>query len=156
LDKYDNIAQLFERSECMLDISVSLMLVVAVVFLVLLILLNSWLYQPLMAFMDERDKSIRKDLENVSANSSEIEELKAKAEEVIAEAKSEAAALRAKTIDESKLLAMSKIEAKKEELEEAYQEFLNSLKKEEEELKSELLSQMPLFKESLKAKFSQI
>ena len=140
----------------MLDISVSLMLVVAVVFLVLLILLNSWLYQPLMAFMDERDKSIRKDLENVSANSSEIEELKAKAEEVIAEAKSEAAALRAKTIDESKLLAMSKIEAKKEELEEVYQEFLNSLKKEEEELKSELLSQMPLFKESLKAKFSQI
>jgi F-type H+-transporting ATPase subunit b len=95
-------------------------------------------------------------LESVSANSSEIEELKAKAEEVIAEAKSEAAALRAKTIDESKLLAMSKIEAKKEELEEAYQAFLNSLKKEEEELKSELLSQMPLFKESLKAKFSQI
>ena len=140
----------------MLDISVSLMLIVAVVFLVLLILLNSWLYQPLMAFMDERDKSIRKDLENVNANSSEIEELRAKAEEVIAEAKNEAAALRAKTIEESKLLAMNKIEAKKEELEESYKEFLNSLKREEEELKSELLSQMPLFKESLKAKFSQI
>jgi len=140
----------------MLDISLSLMLVVAVVFLVMLILLNNWLYQPLMAFMDERDKSIRKDLENVSADSSEIEELKAKAEAVIAEAKSEAAALRAKTIDESKLLAMSKIEAKKEELEGTYKAFLDSLKKEEEELRSELISQMPLFKESLKAKFSQI
>jgi len=132
------------------------MLVVAVVFLMMLILLNNWLYQPLMAFMDERDKSIRKDLENVSADSSEIEELKAKAEAVIAEAKSEAAALRAKTIEESKLLAMSKIEAKKEELEETYKAFLDSLKKEEEELRSELISQMPLFKESLKAKFSQI
>jgi F-type H+-transporting ATPase subunit b len=140
----------------MLDISLSLMLVVAVVFLVMLILLNNWLYQPLMAFMDERDKSIRKDLENVSADSSEIDELKAKAEAVIAEAKSEAAVLRAKTIDESKLLAMSKIEAKKEELEETYKAFLDSLKKEEDELRSELISQMPLFKESLKAKFSQI
>jgi len=140
----------------MLDISVSLMLTVAVVFMVLLVLLNSWLYQPLMAFMDERDKNIRKDLESVNANTSEIDELRAKAEEVIANAKSEAAALRARTIEESKLLAEEKIEAKKRELEEKYSEFLVSLKKEEESLRNELLSQMPLFKESLKAKFSQI
>ena len=140
----------------MLDIHLSLMLLVAVVFLVMLILLNSWLYQPLLAFMDERDKSIRKDLENVSSNTSEIDELKAKTEAVIAQAKNEAAALRAKTIEESKLLAMSKIEAKEEELEKTYQGFLDELKKEEEQLKSELLSQMPPFKESLKAKFSQI
>ncbi len=140
----------------MLDIHLSLMLLVAVVFLVLLFLLNSWLYQPLLRFMDERDKSIRKDLENVSSNTHEIDELRAKADAVIAQAKNEAAAMRAKTIEESKLLAQSKLEAKKEELEKAYQEFLGELKKEEEQLKSELLSQMPLFKESLKAKFSQI
>ena len=140
----------------MLDIHVSLMLLVAVVFLVLLFLLNSWLYQPLLRFMDERDKSIRKDLENVSSNAHEIDELRAKADAVIAQAKNEAAAMRAKTIEESKLLAQSKVEARKEELEKAYQEFLAELKKEEEQLKSELLSQMPLFKESLKAKFSQI
>jgi F-type H+-transporting ATPase subunit b len=140
----------------MLDIHLSLMLLVAVVFLVLLFLLNSWLYQPLLRFMDERDKSIRKDLENVSSNTHEIDELRAKADAVIAQAKNEAAAMRAKTIEESKLLAQSKLEAKKEELESAYQAFLGELKKEEEQLKSELLSQMPLFKESLKAKFSQI
>ncbi|BBG65352.1 ATP synthase F0 sector subunit b' [Hydrogenimonas sp.] len=140
----------------MLDIVPSLMLVVAVVFLVLLILLNSWLYQPLLAFIDERDKSIRKDLENASSTGSEVEELKAKTEAIITEAKNEAAALRARTVEESKLLAMSKIEAKKEELEKRYQGFLDDLKKEEEQLKSELLSQLPLFKESLKAKFSQI
>ncbi len=140
----------------MLDIDPSLMLVVAVVFLILMALLNSWLYQPLLAFMDERDKSIRKDLESVSETSSDVEELKAKTEAIIAEAKNEAAAMRAKTIEESKLLAASKIEAKKEELEEKYKLFLDELKREEEELKSELLSQMPLFKESLKAKFSQI
>ena len=140
----------------MLDIHVSLMLLVAVVFLVLLTLLNSWLYQPLLRFMDERDRDIRKNLENVSSDTKEIDELNAKAEEVIAQAKNEAAALRAKTIEESKLLAQSKIEAKKEELEEAYRSFLDELKKDEEQLRSELLSQMPLFKESLKAKFSQV
>ncbi|WP_456485622.1 FoF1 ATP synthase subunit B' [Hydrogenimonas sp.] len=140
----------------MLDISLSLMLLVAIVFLALLIVLNSWLYQPLISFMDERDKTIRKDLENVQGDTSQIEELKAKTEEVIAKAKSEAAALRNRTVEESKMLAQSKIEAKKEELEKAYHEFLSSLKSEEQTLKSELLSQMPLFKESLKAKFSQI
>ncbi|NPA29808.1 MAG: F0F1 ATP synthase subunit B' [Epsilonproteobacteria bacterium] len=140
----------------MLDIHVSLMLLVAVVFLVLLMLLNSWLYQPLLRFMDERDKNIRRDLENVSSNTQEIDELRAKAEEVIANAKNEAAALRAKTIEESKLLAQSKLESKKEELEKRYEAFLEELKGEEAKLKSELLSQMPLFKESLKAKFSQI
>ena len=140
----------------MLDIHVSLMLLVAVVFLVLLALLNSWLYQPLLRHMDERDKNIRKDLENVSSNSQEIEELKAKAQEVIAQAKNEAAAMRAKTIEESKLLAQSKLEAKKEELDKAYAAFLEELKQEEERLRSDLLSQVPLFKESLKAKFSQI
>ncbi|WP_456380759.1 F0F1 ATP synthase subunit B family protein [Hydrogenimonas sp.] len=140
----------------MLDIHLSLMLLVAVVFLVLLTLLNNWLYQPLLEFMESRDRSIRQDLENVSSNSSEIDELKAKTEAVIAQAKNEAAAMRAKTIEDSKLLATSKIEAKKEELEEKYRSFLEELKTEETQLKSELLSQMPLFKESLKAKFSQI
>ncbi len=140
----------------MLDIHLSLMLLVAVVFLVLLMLLNSWLYQPLLRFMDERDRNIRKDLENVSSNSAEIDELKAKTEAVIAQAKTEAAAMRAKTIEESKLLAQSKLEAKKEELDKAYEEFLQGLKEEESQLKNELLSQMPLFKESLKAKFSRI
>jgi F-type H+-transporting ATPase subunit b len=97
----------------MLDIHVSLMLLVAVVFLVLLTLLNNWLYQPLMKFMDERDKSIRKDLENVSSNTHEVEELRAKAEAVIAQAKNEAASMRAKTIDESKLLAERRLRRKK-------------------------------------------
>jgi F-type H+-transporting ATPase subunit b len=140
----------------MLDISLSLMLLVAVIFIALLVVLNNWLYQPLLTFMDERDRSIRKDLENVSADTGEIEELKAKAEAVISEAKNEAAALRAKTIEESKLEAEQKIGAKKEELEAQYQAFLASLKEEEAQLKSELLSQLPLFKESLKAKFSRI
>jgi len=140
----------------MLDISISLMLFVTVVFLILLMLLDSWLYQPLMAFMQERDKSIRRDLERANSNDFEIEQFKARAQEVIAKAKEDAVALRNKTIEESKLLAASKIEAKKEELEGAYRAFLDSMKKEEEELRSELISQMPLFKESIKAKFSQV
>ena len=140
----------------MLDISISLMLLVAVVFLALVVLLNGWLYQPLLRFMDERERSIRKDLAAASEENHEVEELQAKAREVVEKAKAEAAALRAKTIEESKMEAETKIEAKKEELEKAHHAFLEELKKEESQLKSELLSQLPLFKESLKAKFSQI
>jgi len=47
----------------MLDIDLSLMLFVFVVFFVLLAVLNQTLYKPLLKFMDDRDQSISKDLE---------------------------------------------------------------------------------------------
>ena len=139
----------------MLDIHISLMLLAAVVFLVLLVTLNNRLYQPLLEFMDARERNIKRDLEAVNSDSTETDEMKAKAAEAIAKAKSDAAALRARTIEESKELAETKLEAKRKELAGAYDTFLAELDKEETQIKSELLSQIPLFKESLKAKFSQ-
>jgi F-type H+-transporting ATPase subunit b len=140
----------------MLDIHQSLMLFVLVVFLLLIYLLNKIAYKPLVDFMDRRDSSIAKDFEASKNLSSNSDELYMKSNEVINEAKSEAALIRQKAIDEAKNIAQSKLEAKQNELESSYNKFLDELGKEQQELKNSILSQLPLFKESLKAKFSKL
>ncbi|MFT7824192.1 MAG: F0F1 ATP synthase subunit B' [Sulfurimonas sp.] len=140
----------------MLDLHLPLMLFVLVLFLSLLVLLNNMLFQPLVKFMDDRDNTIAKDLEAAKGLSGNTDELNAKADEILSNAKVEAAAIRQKAIDDEKALAASKVETKQSELEKEYTRFKERLASDKEELKNSLLSQMPLFKESLKAKFSKL
>ena len=140
----------------MLDLHLPLMLFVLVLFLTLLVLLNNMLFKPLVKFMDDRDASIAKDLEAAKSVNGNTDELNAKAEDIISEAKNEAATIRQKAIDDQKTLAASKVETKQSEIDKAYEGFVTKLTSEKENLKNELLSQMPLFKESLKAKFSKL
>jgi len=140
----------------MLDINPLLLLSTLVVFLILIAVLNSWLYRPLTAFMQKRDEDIKRDLSKVGSNDSEIKELLAKAESIVMNAKLEAAALREKVIADAKELADSRIEAKKAALANEYAEFERSLEERREELKRELLGDVPAFKDALKLKFSQI
>ncbi|MEA1919199.1 MAG: FoF1 ATP synthase subunit B' [Campylobacterota bacterium] len=140
----------------MLDISPILLGSTIVVFLMLIAVLNSWLYNPLFSYMEKRDADIQKDLSEVGNNDAEISELEAKAQKIINDAKLEAAALREKVIADAKELAESKMEAKRATLAKEYEEFEASLLKERDELNNALLSQVPLFKEAVKAKFAQI
>jgi F-type H+-transporting ATPase subunit b len=140
----------------MLDLHLPLMLFVLVLFLALLVLLNNMLFKPLIKFMDDRDASIAKDLEAAKSFSGNTDELNVKADDIISKAKNEAATMRQKAIDDEKTLAASKVETKQGEIDKEYEGFVKSLASEKENLKNELLSQMPLFKESLKAKFSKL
>ena len=140
----------------MLDINPILLLVTFVVFLSLIAVLNSWLYNPLFSFMNKRDEDIKRDLEKVGSNDDEINELTSKAESIIMSAKLEAAALREKVIADAKELADSKLEAKRAELANEYLEFEQSLAKSKEQLTSDLMTQVPVFKKAVEAKFSQI
>jgi len=140
----------------MLDINPILLLVTFVVFLSLIAVLNSWLYNPLFNFMNKRDEDIKKDLEKVGSNDSEIDELNSKAENIIMTAKLDAAALREKVIADAKELAESKLEARRAELAQEYMEFEQSLAQSKEQLTKDLMSDVPLFQEAVKAKFNQI
>ena len=140
----------------MLDLNPGLMLFVLVVFFALMVFLNQTLYTPLIKFMDDRDKSIADDLKNANEMSGSNDELNAKADAVLADAKAEANAVREKATNEAKALAESKIESKTGEIDEQYQSFVVELSKEKEELEKSLLEQMPLFKESLKTKMNSL
>ena len=139
----------------MLDIHLPLMVFVFVVLMTLLFLLNRILFKPLIGFMDERNQSIAKDLESSKNLSGDSEELHAKAMQIISDAKTESAAIRQKAIDEAKLVAQGKIDAKQKELEAAYDSFAQNLAKEKNALKDALLAQMPQFKDGIKAKLSK-
>ena len=140
----------------MLDLNLGLMLFVLVIFFSLLYLLNQMLYKPMLQFMDDRDKSIANDLKNAKEMAGNSDELKAKADAILAKAKAEANAIREKAVNEAKALAESKIESKTEELDNKYQSFVEELNNEKEELTKSLSTQLPLFKESLKAKMANL
>ena len=55
-----------------------------------------------------------------------------------------------------KIVAESKAENKRADLDKEHSSFMEKLESEKEALRNSLLSQMPLFKESLKAKFSKL
>ena len=140
----------------MLDIHLPLMLFVLVLFLTLLVVLNNMLFQPLLKFMDDRDASIAKDLKAAKSLSGNTDELNAKAEENISIAKNEAATIRQNAIDAQKADSAKKVETKQSELDKEYVKFVETLGAEKKSLKKTLISEMPLFKESLKAKFSEL
>ena len=140
----------------MLDISPILLGVTLVVFLILIAVLNSWLYRPLLSYMSKRDADLKRDLHQVGSNDDEVSALIAKSEQTVMDAKLEAAALREKVIADAKELAQSKLEAKRAELAGEYLEFEKTLSQEREELNNALLLQAPLFKEAIKTKFSQL
>ncbi|MGM0533275.1 MAG: FoF1 ATP synthase subunit B' [Campylobacterota bacterium] len=140
----------------MLELHVELMIPVAIIFVLMVAFLNAKLYKPMIGFMDDRDETIRKDLEEASNATSNVSQIKKEAAEVIAQAKEKAAAMKNKSVDEAKILAQSKIDSKNEELDQAYEAFKAQMEKERGDLKNALTSELPLFKEALKAKYSQI
>ncbi len=140
----------------MLDIIPALLLVTGVVFLVLMILLNKTLYKPLISFMEHREKSIKKDMENAGKNSDEVEAFKQEAQEIILRAKTEANKIKESALVLAKDEAIKRYEAKKSELEEQYSQFLQKLDAQRVELKETLRKELPLFRSSVKTKLDQI
>ncbi len=140
----------------MLDINPILLFATFVVFLSLIAILNSWLYNPLFSYMNKRDEDIKRDLLKVGSNDDEIHELHSKAESIVINAKLEAMALREKVIADARELAESKLEAKRAELANEYKEFEKSLSESKKQLTKDLMSKVPLFQEAVNAKFSQI
>jgi len=140
----------------MLDIIPALLLVTGTVFLVMLILLNKTLYKPLLEFIDNRNNSINRDLENAGKNASDVVAYYQEVETLLSEGKIEAAKIREAALNEAKEKASKKVEQKKSDLEVQSVVFFKALESEKDEFKNGLLAQMPLFKESVAAKLSQI
>ncbi len=140
----------------MLDISPVLLLSSAVLFLLVLARLNSCLFKPLLKHMDDRAESIQRDLENAKSNTADVDGMLAEANDVIAAAKKEAAAIREKAYNEAKEVAEGKLAAAKSDVEAKYEAFTKELEAETASLKDSLVATMPQFNESLKAKLSSI
>ena len=140
----------------MLDLYRELIGFTIILFLALVYLLNKMLFVPLLGLMRDRSDAINNEMKQVDELEAEASALLSEAQAILEKAKEEAAALRSKVIEEQTAIRLQKIESLKKEKEKEYQTFLQELDKEAVELKNELLSQMPLFKESIKAKFAKL
>jgi F-type H+-transporting ATPase subunit b len=140
----------------MLDISPMLLLSSAIIFLVVLGLLNKSLYKPLSKHMDDRDESIKKDLEAARNNAEDIDGLMIEAKSIIAKAKQEASSIRENAYSEAKALGESKMADFRSELDSKYNSFVNDLNSQKESVKNSLIGGMPQFKDALSAKISSI
>ncbi|MDR1284711.1 MAG: F0F1 ATP synthase subunit B' [Campylobacteraceae bacterium] len=140
----------------MLDMYLTLILPTAAIFLVLLFVLNKILYKPLLSFMDSRNTLIKKDLENATKNSTDTSVYYEEVNQIILNAKNEAAKERADILAKAKIHSEDKIKERKSKLEAEYLEFAKALENEKKELKNALIGQLPLYKEAIKAKLSKI
>lgn len=140
----------------MLDISPILLLSSGIIFLLVLARLNSCLFKPLLKHMDDRAESIKNDLENAKSNGADVDGMLAEANDVIAKAKKEAAAIRERAYSEAKEVADAKLETAKSDIETKYAGFTKELQDEAKVLKDSLVASMPQFNESLKAKLNSI
>ena len=122
----------------MLDINIGVMLIEAGIFLVTMILLKMWLFDPIVKFMDEREEKLKKSLEMVNANSEDSKELEEEIQKVLDEAKKQAKAIR----DEAREKALeeaAKMKAKRlEEIEAAKEELAKEIQAEKEKIISEI------------------
>jgi F-type H+-transporting ATPase subunit b len=140
----------------MLDISPILLLSSGIVFLLVLARLNSCLYKPLFKHMDDRDNQIKSDIENAKNNGADVDGMLEEANNIIAQAKKEALSIREKAKLDASGVANIKLTDVKAKIEEDYTSFVAALGEEKVSLENSLVSQMPQFKEGLKAKLSSI
>lgn len=140
----------------MLDISPILLLSSAIIFLVVLWQLNKNLYQPLFKHIEDRNKSIKDDLESIQNNSDEIDSLIKEGQNIIAKAKQEASSIRENAYNEAKAVVESKMIDFKKELDLKYSFFLKDLLIQKESAKDSLVNDMSRFKEKISAKISSL
>ena len=136
----------------MLDLNFGVMLIIAGIFFITLILLKVWLFDPLVAFMDEREKRLEEELKMISQNSEETKELEEEIKEILKLAREDAS----KIINEAKLKALEEAEKikaiKVREIEDAKESLRLMLEKEKKDLLNQLLPQKDEIKSLIEKK----
>jgi len=140
----------------MLDISPIVMLIEAGIFLVTLILLNQWLFKPLLTFMEERDAKLADELKSISSNTDEVKKYESEIASIIDNAKNEANNIKKLASDEAKKEAISMVESEVNKLEAAKKAFYDELEVKKAELATELESSSSELKEMLSTKLKGI
>ncbi|EAH6868632.1 F0F1 ATP synthase subunit B' [Campylobacter lari] len=138
------------------DVHFSIMIATGVIFLLMIAILNSMLYKPLIKFMDSRDLTIKNDEEKMKKNSDDVSNVESELEKIHIQTRDEINQIKAKAIEEAKLKQEKELSTRKRELEDQMLVFLKSLKEKEKELKEEMRLKMPEFKQSFKNSLSKI
>ena len=133
-----------------------LMLLVFITFILLIYLLNQWLFKPILAFMNNRDSSIERDLLITQTHKVDTQHIEEEIAQILSLARKEATQILESATKEAKATYESKINAKKAENESKLAQYKQELQEQKSQLYTELLEQLPLFKTILNTKLKQI
>lgn len=133
-----------------------LMLLVFVVFLLTMVLLNVWLFKPLIGFMDEREATLRKDLDSISSSDTQVQEIQQQIQDILSDARARSSEILQKATSDAKSHYEASLQKKQEELAKKLQDFRANLEKQEEVSKKELLAHLGEFEDALKLKIKQL
>ena len=140
----------------MLDLNVGVMLIEAGIFLITLVLLKMWLFDPLVRFMEEREIKLQKLLEMIEANSKEANHLEKEINEILDKARKEAKAIR----EEAKAKALKEADTMKTtllvEIEEAKVKLVEEIAKEKEKILESLKSDKEDIKTAVENKLRNV
>ena len=106
--------------------------------------------------MDEREASLRKDLESVASDDSEAQEIQRKIQAIFTDAKAQAGEIIEQATLEAKAEYDTKIAKKQEELMAKMEEFRVALEQQKVQVKDELIADLGTFESVLRAKVQQI
>lgn len=133
-----------------------LMLLVFITFMLLIYLLNQWLFKPMFAFMDNREDFINREISNTQSHKGDIETIENEITQILSLARKEAAQILDNATKEAKTAYEEKINAKKAENENKFAQAKQELEEQKSRLYTDLLEQLPIFKTALNAKLKQI
>jgi F-type H+-transporting ATPase subunit b len=140
----------------MLDISLVVMLIEAGIFLVTLILLNSWLFQPLLSFMDRREAKLEEELKTASTNKEEAQKYEEEIASIIEKAKAEASKIKKEALEKAKSEANELVNGEVSKIETAKSAFIEELNSKKAELAKVLESEAVTLKDMLSKKLKGI
>lgn len=133
-----------------------LMLLVFITFIVLIYLLNQWLFKPMFIFMNDRDSFIEREISSTQRYRHDIKQIEEEIQKTISVARKEAAHILETATKEAKATYEEKINAKKAEHEGKLTQYKKELEEQKSQLYAELLEQLPTFKTALNTKLKQI
>ncbi|WP_394908465.1 F0F1 ATP synthase subunit B' [uncultured Helicobacter sp.] len=139
-----------------ISVNVNLMILVFCCFILLLFLLNQWLYKPMIAFMNKRDEMIKRDLQDTQGNLQEITKIQEEIAKIIGNAQREAKEIIEEATAKEKALLEEKLAEKKAEIDSKMLVFRQDLAKQQEELKNELSMHIGEYKQIIRRKLEQV
>jgi len=122
----------------MLEISPVVMLIEAGIFIVTLILLNNWLFKPLLSFMDNREAKLQEDLKAASNNMEEVQKYEEEIASILEKAKAEASKIKKEAIEKAKIEAKKIVDEEVAKIENAKIAFKQELENEKVQLQKAL------------------
>jgi F-type H+-transporting ATPase subunit b len=140
----------------MLDISPIVMLIEAGIFFITLILLNMWLFQPLLSFMDRREAKLKNELKTASSNSEEAQKYEEEIASIIEKARAEASKMKKEALDKAKKEATQLVDSEVSKIEAAKTAFNEELNSKKVELMKVLETESVMLKDMLSKKLKGI